>query len=51
MTRNCSFSLPDSPEIAQIFCKQTRICIIPTQKVYTNIFPIALKQDFFFPVA
>ena len=27
VTRNCAFSLPDSPEIAQIFCKQTRIGI------------------------
>ena len=46
MTRNCAFSLPDSPEIARIFCKQTRIGIIPTRKGDPNIFLIALKQDY-----
>ena len=46
MTRNCVFSLPDSPEIAEIFWKQTRIGIIPTRKADTNIFLIALKQDY-----
>ena len=46
MTRNCAFSLSDSPEIAGIFCKQTRISIIPTQKADPNIFLIALKQDY-----
>ena len=30
----------------KFFCKQTRICIIPTRKVDPNIFPIALKQDY-----
>ena len=40
VTRNCAFSLPDSPEIARIFCKQTRSGIIP------NRFLIAFKQDY-----
>ena len=46
MTRNCVFSLPDSAEIAQIFCKQTRIGILLTRKANPNIFLIALKQDY-----
>ena len=47
MTRNCAFSLPDSPEITRIFfCKQARIGIIPTRKADPNIFLIALKQDY-----
>ena len=46
MTRNCAFSRPDSLEIAQILCKQTRIGIISTQKADPNIFLIALKQDY-----
>ena len=46
VTRNCAFSLPDSPEIARIFCKQTRIGIIPTRRADPNIFLIALKQDY-----
>ena len=45
MTRNCAFSPPDSPEIAKIFCKQTRIGIIPTRKADPNIFLLALKRD------
>ena len=45
MTRYCAFSLLDSPEIAQIFCKQTKISIIPTRKS-DIIFLIALKQDY-----
>ena len=39
-------SLPESPEIAQIFCKPTIIGIIPTQKVDPNVFLIAPKQDY-----
>ena len=46
VTRNCAFSLPDSPEIARIFCKQTRSGIIPTRKANPHIFLIALKQDY-----
>ena len=34
------------PEIAQIFCKQARVGIIPTRKADPNIFLIALKQDY-----
>ena len=45
VTRYCAVGLPDSPEIARIFCKQTRISIILTRKA-TNIFWIALKQDY-----
>ena len=40
VTRNCAFSLPDSPKIARIFCKQTRIGIIPARKADPNIFLI-----------
>ena len=46
LTRNYAFSLPDSPEITRIFCKITRIGIIPTRKTDPNIFLIALKQDY-----
>ena len=37
---------PDIPEIALLFCNQTRIGIIPTQKADPNIFLIALKQGY-----
>ena len=40
------YGLPDSPEIARIFCKQTRIGVIPTRKADPNIFLIAPKQDY-----
>ena len=48
VTRNCAFSLPDSPirKSLEFFCKQTRIGIIPTRKADPNIFLIALKQDY-----
>ena len=46
MMRYCAVGLPDSPEIALIFCKQTRIGIIPTRKADTNIFLIVLKQGY-----
>ena len=36
VTRNCAFSLPDSPEIARIFCKQTRSGIIPNRFLLSN---------------
>ena len=37
-------NLPDSPEIARIFCvNKPEIGIIPTRKADPNIFPIAPK--------
>ena len=46
VTKNVAFSLPDSPESLEFFCKQTRIGIIPTQKANPNISLIAMKQDY-----
>ena len=46
MTRDRAFSLPDSLASLEVFCEQTRIGIIPTQKADHNIFLIALKQDY-----